>query len=556
MPSYPVIMASETPGIFTMGYIDDFFKFLSKGVTKGDSGTLSLLRAALKEFASSETEENASVIYRTFRNVYRLSNEVDLLGLMEMMHAYEKRADKMVDSQRDHYVHSINVFTMGLAIYASSARFKGAFYRSRKDSTFSNIHEEFLYIWGMASMFHDMGYPIEISYNKIRRFLRAACYKDDSKIAPVPLIKDIEDLRIRVGDMDTLDLISERVSDILGISLDSASHAIRGYEKNMYESCRVDHGYFSALMLVKWMSNIHGQYGKDAIAPVVEAATAILMHNFHNHTFTRQPYNLGPLSMDADPISYLLILCDELQEWNRVAYGAVVKSIYPSQSRYVMAYDAMNIEYRTVSAAMSESFPMKKKCTLHQLLRLEDLFPNGFDIVCTCERSAELFLKDFDSLDTDIPQFFVDNIESVAKEIHMDYVRRRMDEGQTEYGDWDSLRDDLRLSNIKQAYGYFDKLAAIGCIMSMDDLDSPSVDSLSDGEIEFLSILEHDRWVSERKASGWVYGEVKDSDNRISPYIAPWGAIPENIREYDREAVRNILPILNRMGIKVYRSEY
>ena len=109
-------MASETPGIFTMGYIDDFFKFLTKKDTKSNPGTLSLLKAALKEFASSETEENASVIYRTFRNAYRLSNEADLLGLMELMHTFEKRADKMVDSQRDHYVHSINVFITNIRL--------------------------------------------------------------------------------------------------------------------------------------------------------------------------------------------------------------------------------------------------------------------------------------------------------------------------------------------------------------------------------------------------------------------------------------------------------
>ena len=509
----------------------------------------------MKEFASSETEENASVIYRTFRNAYRLSGEADLLGLMELMHTYEKRADKMVDSQRDHYVHSINVFLMGLSIYSATPIIKGAFYRSRKGSTFSNIHEEFLYVWGLASMFHDMGYPIEISYNKIRRFLRAACYREDSRIAPVPLIRDIEDLRVRSDEGDSLDLISERISDILGIPLADASNAVKGYEQNMCDTCRVDHGYFSTLMLMKWMSNIHGQYGKDAIAPVVEAATAILMHNFHNHTFTRDPYNMGPLSLDADPISYLLILCDELQDWNRVLYGAVMKSVYPSQCRYMMAYDAINIEYRTSSVAMSKTFSEDKERSLRRLLDLDGLFPNGFEIVCTCDRSAELFLKDAESLDSEIPEFFVDRIEDVARAIHEDYVRRRSEEGQTEYGGWDTLRDDLKLSNIKQAYGYFDKLNAIGCIMSDSELGSDTVDSLSDEEVEFLSILEHDRWVTERKASGWVYGEEKDSDNRISPYVAPWDAIPESIREYDREAVRNMLPILRAMGIRAYRSE-
>ena len=546
-------MASETPGIFTRQYVDSFFDSLFQNDTKGNRNNLSLLKAGLKEFSSSETEENASVIYRTFRNSYRLSGEADLLGLMELMHTYEKRADKMVDSQRDHYVHSINVFLLGISIYSKSPTLRESFSKSRKDSTFSNTDEEFLYVWGMASMFHDIGYPIEISYNKIRRFLRVACYKDDSRITPVPLIKDIEDLRIEHDGSDSLDLIAERISSILSIPFDKASEAVKGYERNMYDSCRVDHGYFSALMLMKWMSNIHGQYGSDALKPIVEASAAILMHNFHNHTFTRSPYDLGPLSLDSDPISYLLILCDELQEWNRVAYGATVKNVYPSQSRYVISDGSMDIEYRTSSMAMSESFPADKMRTLNRLLSIKDLFRNGLEIVCTCERSAELFLRDFDPSESDIPEFFVDRIEDVAKAIHDDYVRRRKDEGQTEYGDWDSLRDDLKLSNIKQAYGYFDKLNAIGCVMSLDDMDSDVVDSLSEGEVEFLSILEHDRWVTERKASGWVYGEEKDSDNRISPYMAPWGAIPESIKEYDREAVRNMVPILKGMGIKVYR---
>ena len=549
-----MFMASEMPGLFTRKYVDSFFDSLFSKDTKGNKGTLSILREALKEFSSSETEENASVIYRTFRNSYRLSGEADLLGLIELMHAYEKRADKMVDSQRDHYVHSINVFILGLSIYASSKRFRDAFTDHRTDISLENTDEEFLYVWGLASMFHDMGYPIEISYNKIRRFLRSACYREDSKITPVPMIRGMEDLMVHHDGQDSLEMMADRISSILGIPLQDAISALKGYEDNMYRTCFVDHGYFSALMLMKWMSNIHGQYGKGAIVPVVEGASAILMHNFHNHTFTREPFNLGPLSLDADPISYLLILCDELQEWNRVAYGATVKSVYPSQSRYVIFDDRMSIEYRTSSVAMSDTFPESKGRTLNRLLKVEELFPNGLDIVCTCERSAELFLKGSDMMDPEIPAFFIDRIEEVAMAIHDDYVRRRKEEGQTEYGGWDSLRDDLKLSNIKQAYGYFDKIVAIGCVMSQDGDPDTAMDELSEGEVEFLSILEHDRWVTERKSSGWVYGEKKDSDNRISPYIAPWGAIPESIREYDREAVRNMIPILRSMGITVHRQ--
>ena len=35
----------------------------------------------------------------------------------------------------------------------------------------------------------------------------------------------------------------------------------------------------------------------------------------------RKPFSLGPLAPATHPIAFLLILCDELQEWNREAYG-------------------------------------------------------------------------------------------------------------------------------------------------------------------------------------------------------------------------------------------
>ena len=120
---------------------------------------------------------------------------------------------------------------------------------------------------------------------------------------------------------------------------------------------------------------------------------------------------------------------------------------------------------------------------------------------------------------------------------------------------WDALRDDIKLSNLNQAYSYIDKLASIGCIISDIPLEGERISELTLAEVEFLSMAEHDRWVLERRSSGWIYGTEKDVPNRISPYVAPWSMIPENIREYDREAVRNILPILESRGISVYRSD-
>jgi hypothetical protein len=71
--------------------------------------------------------------------------------------------------------------------------------------------------------------------------------------------------------------------------------------------------------------------------------------------------------------------------------------------------------------------------------------------------------------------------------------------------------------------------------------------------VEMLAAMEHARWNAERFLAGWTYGEERDTAGRRSPYLVPWDALPEQIKEYDREAVRNIPALLALIGQKVYR---
>ena len=43
----------------------------------------------------------------------------------------------------------------------------------------------------------------------------------------------------------------------------------------------------------------------------------------------------------------------------------------------------------------------------------------------------------------------------------------------------------------------------------------------TDEEVENLAKIEHRRFVDERKAADWRFGETKDIENRISPYLGP-----------------------------------
>lgn len=551
-------MGAEDKGLFVKKYMERFFGDVRANDRFSRADTIILLREAVSSFAEAETEENAATVYRLFRDGYRFSQDSDILGLIEMMHTFERRSERIVDSQRDHYIHSVNVFILGLCIFASSKRFRETFVRKHPVPVFRSPEEDFLYIWGLAALFHDIGYPVEIAYNQIRRFLRIASCSDDSKIAPIPEFRHLEDLTRSPG-VDTLRMLSERLSGTLGVDFDNVYGTLGGYEDQMRTSGFVDHGFFSAMMLMKWMSPHISKEENSAIRDcVVESSAAILLHNFYNRTFTLPPYSLKPMSPADDPVSFLLILCDELQEWNRTVYGTRTGLVYPSSSRFVIEGDWMEIIYRTASRNMSDDFSDEKHRLFSRLLALDEVFPLGLQIVCTCDRSTDLFFEGLSSTGADMPGYFADRIEEAARAIHTRYndkMKRREPGKPLKYPDWEGLRDDLKYSNVKQAYSYPDKLAAIGCVMSREPMDAEKVDSFTHDEIEMLSILEHDRWVEERISSGWVYGPQKDSDNRVTPYIVPWDSLPGEIQDYDRDAIRDIIPVLDSMGIGVYRVD-
>ncbi len=71
-----------------------------------------------------------------------------------------------------------------------------------------------------------------------------------------------------------------------------------------------------------------------------------------------------------------------------------------------------------------------------------------------------------------------------------------------------------------------------------------------------MAKMEHARWIAERLLAGWTYAPGKrDFVNRTSPYIVPWEDLPEDVRDFDRQAVRKIPQLLAELGEKVYRCE-
>lgn len=69
-------------------------------------------------------------------------------------------------------------------------------------------------------------------------------------------------------------------------------------------------------------------------------------------------------------------------------------------------------------------------------------------------------------------------------------------------------------------------------------------------KIEAMAEREHGRYVAERLAEGWRRG-ADDSSKKTNPTLVPWNALTEEIKDYDRRAVRGWIDVLAKAGYRV-----
>ncbi len=148
--------------------------------------------------------------------------------------------------------------------------------------------------------------------------------------------------------------------------------------------------------------------------------------------------------------------------------------------------------------------------------------------------------------------------EVLARAIHSEYAAEQRRQGATAASNpslvpWEELPESLRESNRDQAAHIGAKLAAIGCaIAPLTDWDADR-QTFDEADVERLAELEHERWVDQRVRDGWTAGP-KDVEKKVSPYLIPWAQLSDDVKEWDRRAVRGIPGFLARAGYQVVGS--
>ncbi len=136
--------------------------------------------------------------------------------------------------------------------------------------------------------------------------------------------------------------------------------------------------------------------------------------------------------------------------------------------------------------------------------------------------------------------------ERLAVNLHNAYRRKhrgRKPPDDPALAPWDELLETLKDSNRAAADDIPNKLA----LLELELVQGGERLELTDRQIEVLAEAEHGRWNVERLLAGWELGErhvVRGS----SPDLKAWEELPDDARQYDREAVRSVGQALDEAG--------
>jgi len=152
-----------------------------------------------------------------------------------------------------------------------------------------------------------------------------------------------------------------------------------------------------------------------------------------------------------------------------------------------------------------------------------------------------------------------DLVERLARSIHDRYLLFRAGDGVAP-GDgararvpWVQLPEDLRRSNRAQAEDIGRKLRLTGLALAPRSGANEPVE-MTEEQVEYLAVLEHQRWRAEWEGAGWRLARRRDGRSRTHPDLRDWADLPESTRETNRREIREIPHVLADVGLAMVRA--
>jgi hypothetical protein len=204
---------------------------------------------------------------------------------------------KRIPYYRDHFLHSFNVFTLG---YYIVNRLKEI------DPNIDFKSNNYNLSWMLASTFHDVAYPIQEMESwlndLLEKFLGVNPHFHYNVGEVMPMIY-----------IDFMRMLSRWHKTPTLNSLNDGDLDWTFYNEIASKLVLKNHGVIGALMLAHLLAVKEGfatQHKWDFLYNHVPACHAISLHYLPSI----------PVEFSKHPLAYILILCDELQDWGRPSY--------------------------------------------------------------------------------------------------------------------------------------------------------------------------------------------------------------------------------------------
>lgn len=211
-----------------------------------------------------------------------IPEQIDLRAHLLLAAREEPALHVLKNYYRNHFFHAIEVcflghFLLDLEIEPGLALWDLVSKRMPEAPNRSQILKQ----WYLASLLHDVGYAVDVAKGLCT--LTRTFGEDD----PLATLAD--------GVEQAMKKVSEQLSDekFLGYGLE--------------DKVGEDHGVVCARHIRRMLEEIHKQDPSVQVDSFQPAINAIGFHNSRKH----------PVSFEKDPLAFLLILCDTLQDWNR-----------------------------------------------------------------------------------------------------------------------------------------------------------------------------------------------------------------------------------------------
>ena len=205
---------------------------------------------------------------------------------------------------RDHYLHQFQVFLLGLHIIDK-------FYDKLN---FDEMKEK---QWLVASSFHDVAYPVQLYDGWSKEFFKEVFNISDVGAADLKSHFIDKTLLSSMGYMIYSLCTTHLDRPLTGNWLDNEKELVKFF----YDKITMvkHHCVLSAISLLKKVSTLglESSLLQDVFAP---AALAILLHDkevWKGLKCLKEYPALARIKFDKDPIAFLLLFCDCVQEWGR-----------------------------------------------------------------------------------------------------------------------------------------------------------------------------------------------------------------------------------------------